>query len=56
MWNVNTRVVPVIIGPTGTTSESLRQYLSNITGKHETKGIQKTAVLVTEHVLQKVLM
>ena len=44
------------MGPTGTISKSLRQYLSNITGKHETNELQKTAVLVTEHVLQQVLM
>jgi hypothetical protein len=35
MWNVNANVISVIIGATGTISKSLRQYLSNIPGKHE---------------------
>jgi hypothetical protein len=30
MWNVTTKVIPVITGATGTVSKSLRQYLSNI--------------------------
>jgi len=34
-------VIPVIIGATGTISKSLRQYLSNVTGKHEIKELQK---------------
>ena len=33
MWNVKTKVIPVIIGATGTISESFRKYVSNITGK-----------------------
>jgi len=41
MWNVKTRVIPVITGATGTISKSLTQYLSNIPGKHEIKEIQK---------------
>jgi hypothetical protein len=45
-----------VIGATGNTSWSLRQYLSNIPGKHEIKGLQTTAMLGTAHVLQKVLM
>ena len=32
-----TKVMPVIIGVTGTTSKSLRQYLSNTQGKREIK-------------------
>jgi hypothetical protein len=30
MWNVKTNVIPVIIGATGTISESFRKYLSNV--------------------------
>ena len=40
MWNVKAKVIPVIIGATGTISKSLRQYLSNIPGRHEIKGLQ----------------
>ena len=33
MWNVKTKVIPVIIGTTGTISKSFRKYVSNIPGK-----------------------
>ena len=29
MWNVKTKVIPVIIGATGTISKSFRKYMSN---------------------------
>jgi len=48
--------VPVIIGATGTISKSFRKYVSNIPGKPEVKEPQKTAILGTAHILQKVLM
>jgi hypothetical protein len=38
MWNVKTRVIPVIIGATGTISKSLRKYVSSIPGNHEVKS------------------
>jgi hypothetical protein len=38
MWKVKTRVIPVIIGATGTISKSYRKYISNIAGNHEVKG------------------
>jgi hypothetical protein len=56
MWNVTVKVIPVIIGATGTISKSLRQYLSNIPGKHEIKELQKTVILGTAHILCKVIM
>jgi hypothetical protein len=34
MWNVKSKVIPVIIGITGTISQSFRHYLSTIPGKH----------------------
>ena len=55
MWNVKTRVIPVIIGATGTISKSFRKYVSNIPGHHEVKELQKTAILGTAHILRKVL-
>jgi len=53
MSNVRATVTPVIKGVTGNISKSLRQYLSNITGKNKTKerGGNHTHIL-----LQKVLM
>ena len=41
MWNVKTKLIPVIIGATGTISKSFRNYVSNIPGKHAVKEIQK---------------
>ena len=56
MWNVKTKVLPVIIGATGTISKTFRKYVSNIPGNHEVKELQKTAILGTAHILRKVLM
>jgi hypothetical protein len=55
MWNVKRRVIPVIIGATGTISESFSKYVSNISGNHEVRELQKTAILDTAHILRKVL-
>ena len=55
-WNVKRKVIPVIIGATGTISKSFRKYVSNIPGNHEVKELQKTAILGTAHILRKVLM
>jgi hypothetical protein len=41
VWKGKARVIPVIIGATGTSPKSLRQYLSNIPGKHEIKELKK---------------
>jgi len=56
MWNVKTKVIPVITGATGTISRSFRKYVSNIPGKHEVTELQKTAILGAAHILRKVLM
>jgi hypothetical protein len=55
MWNVKTKVIPVIIGATGTITKSFRKYVSNILGNYEVKELQKTAILGTAHTLRKVL-
>ena len=56
MWNVKTKVIPVIIGATGTISNAFRKYVNSIPGNHEVKELQKTAILGTAHILRKVLM
>jgi len=56
MWNVKTRAIPLIIGATWTISKSFKKYMSNIPGNHEVRELQKTAILGTAHILQKVLM
>ena len=40
MWTVKRKVIPVIMGATGTVSKSFRKYVSNIPGKHEVKELQ----------------
>jgi hypothetical protein len=52
-WYVKTKVIPVIIGATGTISKSFRKYVSNIPGNHEVKELQETAILGTAHILGK---
>jgi hypothetical protein len=56
MWNVKTKVIPVITRATGTISKTFRKYVSNIPGNHESKELQKTAILGTAHILRKVLV
>jgi RNase P/RNase MRP subunit POP5 len=41
MSNVKAKVIVIITGATGTISKSLRQYLSNIPGKHEIRNYKK---------------
>jgi hypothetical protein len=53
MWNVKTEVIPLIIGATGTISNSFRKYVNNIPGNHEVKELQKTAILGTAHILSE---
>jgi hypothetical protein len=52
MQNVTPKVIPVIIGATGTISKTFRKYLNNTLGKHITKDIQTTAILGTVHILR----
>jgi hypothetical protein len=56
MWTVKTRVIPVIIGATGTILKSFRKYVSTIPGNHKVRELQKTAILGTAHLFWKVLM
>jgi len=55
MWNVKARVIPVKFGANGTISKSFRKYVSDIPRNHDIKELQKTAILGTAHILQKVL-
>jgi len=56
MWNVKTKVIPIVIEATGIISKSFRKYVSNIPGKYDVKELQKTAILGTAHLLRKDLM
>ena len=39
MWNVKTKVIPVIIGATGTISKTFRKYVGKIRGNHVVKEL-----------------
>jgi hypothetical protein len=41
MWNVKAKVIPVILGATGTISKSFRKYVSNIPGNHDVRNYRK---------------
>jgi hypothetical protein len=45
MWNVKTQVMPVIIGATGTISESCRKYLSSVPGNTISRNYRKQLYL-----------
>jgi hypothetical protein len=55
MWNLKCTIIPVIIGATVIVRKSLRKNLEAMPGKYSTDSLQKTAVLATSHIIQKVL-
>ena len=55
MWNLKCTIVPVIIGATGIVKRILKKNLETIPGKHLIDSLQKTAILGTSHIIQKVL-
>ena len=56
MWNVNTKVVPVIIGATGTISKSIHKIPQQHTVKARHRGTTDNSHTGTAHVLREVLM
>jgi hypothetical protein len=54
MYNVKATVIPVIIGVTGTISESLRRFLSNIPGKHEFEELKNSNIGHCTHTAESV--
>jgi len=46
-------VIPRVTEETGTISESIIKCLSHVPDKHDFKELQKTAILVTAHILRK---
>ena len=41
MWNVKAKVIPVIIGATGTTSKSFRKYVSKYQENMKSRNYRK---------------
>jgi len=56
MWNVKTKVIPVIIGATGTISKSFRKYVSNIPGNMKSRNSRKQPYWALHTLLRKVLI
>jgi len=55
MWNLKCTIRPVIIGDTEIVTRNLRKNLKAVPGKHSIATPQKTAILGTSHIIQKVL-
>ena len=55
MWNLECKIIPLIIGATGIVKRSLRKNLEAVPGKHLIDSPKKTAILGTSHIIRKVL-
>ena len=55
MCNMKCMIIPVIIGATRIVTKGLKENVEAVPGKHSIDSLQKTAVLGTSHVIQKVL-
>jgi len=55
MWNLKSTILPVITGAIGIVTRILRKNLETVPGKHSIDSLQKTAILGTLHITQKVL-
>jgi hypothetical protein len=49
MWNINCKIVPVIIRATGMVTSGLRKHLEVIPGKPLIDSLQETTTLGTSH-------
>ena len=55
MWNVQTKVVAVVVGALGTTSDNFSKEIELIPGKPSAEDILNIALNGTAHILRKVL-
>jgi hypothetical protein len=55
MWNLKCTIIPVIISATGIVTRSLRKNLEAVPRKYSIDSLQKTAILGTSHIIQKVM-
>ena len=54
-WNMNPKVVPIVVGALGTVGKDSGLKLSTLPGSSKMYEIQKTALMGTAHILRKVL-
>jgi hypothetical protein len=55
MWNLKCTIIPVITGGIGIVTRKLRKNLEAVPGNLSIDSLQKTAILGTSHIIQKVL-
>jgi len=55
MWKVRTKIVPIVIGALGTIKKGLDQNLQLIPGHPWAIELQKITLLITAHIVLKVL-
>ena len=55
MWNVQTKVVAVVVGALGTVSDNFNKEIQSIPGKPSAEDIHNIAMNGTAHILWKVL-
>ena len=55
MWNMNSKIVPVITGATGIVTVGLRRNLEDIPGKHSIDSLQSTTVIGKSHIIREVM-
>jgi hypothetical protein len=56
MWNMKCKIIPVITGANEIATNGLKKGLETIPGKYSVDSLQKTAILGTSHIIQKVLL
>ncbi|KAJ8040969.1 hypothetical protein HOLleu_15434 [Holothuria leucospilota] len=55
MWDVKAKVVPVVVGALGATTQNLDKHLEEIPGIHKAPDLLKAALLGTAHILRRFL-
>lgn len=55
LWNLKTKIVPVVIGATGLISNATTEAIKELPGKQNLAMMQKAVVLSTAHIVRKVL-
>jgi hypothetical protein len=55
VWNQKCTIIPIIIEATGIVTRSLKKNLEAVPGKNSIGSLQKTAILVSSHIIRKVL-
>ncbi|KAL1462310.1 hypothetical protein WDU94_014153 [Cyamophila willieti] len=51
MWNIRTKVIPIIIGATGLISKTTAELIEEVPGKHNLLQMQRAVVLGTAHII-----